>query len=135
MFGAALPRDEGDTSLPDVLARVCGELDGIRAVLAAAPDDARRDGEAALDALREGRDTQAARRALHDSLRRAGVAGGLEGITRGVGGLPNTLGRPTGPVTLVCPVGRCARGVLPDDPPDVPRECRLHGLEMRVDPT
>ncbi|WP_437045493.1 hypothetical protein [Streptomyces sp. enrichment culture] len=129
-------RDEDDTSLPGVLARVCGELDVIRAVLAAAPDDARREGEAALDALREGRDTRTARRALHNSLRRAGIAGGLDGITRGVGGLPDTPGRPTGPVTLVCPVGRCTRGVLPDDPPDVPRECRLHSRQMRsMDPT
>ncbi|MET8765652.1 hypothetical protein [Streptomyces sp. NPDC004658] len=103
--------------------------------MAEAPDDVRREGEAALVRLRAGQDLRDACRALHHALRRAGVAGGLDGITRGVGGLPQTLGRPTGPTVLVCPVGRCTRGVLPDDPPDVPRACLLHGREMRrVDP-
>ncbi|RMI32525.1 hypothetical protein [Streptomyces triticirhizae] len=134
MAGTTASNGDDPASTRTTLGRICAELEQIRALVTAA--GAGGEAERVLAALREGGDIAAAERELHRLLRRAGVAGGLTGITRGagVGGIPPTPGHPTGPAALVCPVGRCPRAVLLDDPPEVPRDCRLHALPLRLLP-
>ncbi|MDT0269698.1 hypothetical protein RM844_25775 [Streptomyces sp. DSM 44915] len=136
MPGTTAPNDGDPTSSRATLGRICAELEQIRALTAAAGPAVRGAAEGVLARLREGGDISAAQDELHRLLRRAGVAGGLNGITRGVGvgGIPPTPGHPTVPAALVCPVSRCPRAVLLDDPPELPRDCRLHGLPMRLLP-
>ncbi|MEI5034864.1 hypothetical protein RB201_25880 [Streptomyces sp. S1A(2023)] len=133
MAATAASDGGGTTSSRAVLARICVEMEEILTLAGAAGEAAGLEAERILGVLREGGDVAGAQGDLHRLLRRVGVAAGLNGITRGagVGGLPAVRGHPVAPPVLVCPVGRCSRAVLLDDPPQVPRECRLHAQRLR----
>ncbi|WBB64345.1 hypothetical protein O7599_18350 [Streptomyces sp. WMMC500] len=123
-----------DDAVMQTLARVCGELDNLRAAVAS-------DEEAEFDRivaeLRQGDDgtrqrTRAALGALNELLRRSGVAGGLTAATRGagVGGLPPLDGHPVLDV-LVCPRDLCARAVSARSRAPEARTCRLYDEPLR----
>ncbi|MFD7507760.1 hypothetical protein ACFV5N_00210 [Streptomyces sp. NPDC059853] len=137
MTGRTATGYDGAEASRDILARICAELTDIRALTAAAGVGIAGEAERIIGALRDGADVAAAEEDLHQLLRRSGVAGGLRGVTRGggIGGMPPLPGHPVPPPVLVCPLSRCPRAVLADDPLEMSRECALHGLRLRrIDP-
>lgn len=120
---------DGEGEARAVRSAVCARLDQIREVV---PEERRPELEEILAALRGDGDPTGPRAALHQLLRRCGVATGLRAFTRGagIGGLPAAVeGHPV-VEAYVCPGDRCDRRAPARNQP-VPHTCLLYGEPMR----
>ncbi|ALG06385.1 hypothetical protein [Kibdelosporangium phytohabitans] len=113
------------------LAAVCRELDTVTVILG--PNDGADALERLLTAAKASRPITEELRDVDAALVRAGVAGGLHGVTSRMIDHSRLLGADAddGKVSFFCPEGRCDRRWSPSSPADEIPECAVFGPDLK----